>query len=99
MPNPITTRKAVELQNNLQALLGHDKVQVRPYGRHLQIQMKIDDDANTVARLTEAGSTTYTAAFRNHSGRWEPLPGHGDIAHMAELVTSLLGMFLHPGNY
>ena len=59
----------------------------------------MDDDANTVARLTEAGSTTYTAAFRNHSGKREPLPGQGVIAHLAELVTALLGMFLHPDSY
>ncbi|RCJ08360.1 hypothetical protein DDK22_11445 [Cupriavidus necator] len=32
-----------------------------------------------VARLTELARNRYGAAFRSHSGRWEPLPGAGSL--------------------
>jgi hypothetical protein len=39
--------------------------------------MHRDDAVDTVARLTEVARNSYTAAFRSHTGRWEPLPEHG----------------------
>jgi hypothetical protein len=51
-----------------------------------------------VARLTELGRNRYGAAFRSHSGRWEPLPGTGTLDEMAQLVVALLEPYLQPGN-
>ena len=47
------------------------------------------------ARHLLAAPTSDVLRGRNPNG----VPGHGDIAHMAEVVTSLLGIFLSPDNY
>ena len=97
MPTPHAQGKAAELQRQLATLTGHQRARVKPYGKHLLIQMhsdgseENDDSVDTVARLTELGRNSYSSAFRSHTGRWEPLPGTGDLATTAELVVSLLG--------
>jgi len=98
MPAPHAQASAAELQRHLATLTGHEHARVRPYGKHLLIQMHRDDDAiDTVARLTEVASHKYTAAFRSHTGRWEPLPGHAaDLKRAAELVATLLAPYLEP---
>ena len=98
MPTFDAQRKAAELQRQLATLTGHDKATVRPYGKHLLIQMhRGDDDAvDTVARITELARNSYASAFRSHTGRWEPLPGTGTLAETAELVVSLLAPYLDP---
>jgi hypothetical protein len=96
MPTFDAQRKAAELQRQLATLTGHDQVTVKPYGKHLLIQMKRDDTVDTVARLTEVGRNTYTSAFRSHTGRWEPLPGIGNLAETTDLVVSLLAPYLDP---
>jgi len=58
-----------------------------------------DAESTVVARLTESGHHRYGAAFRSHSGRWEPLPGTGTLDEMAEVVTSLLQPYLQANNY
>ena len=98
MPTLDAQRKAAELQRQLATLTGHDQATVKPYGKHLLIQMNRDDTLDTVARLTEMGRNTYTSAFRSHTGRWEPLPGSGDLAETTELVVSLLAPYLDPDN-
>jgi hypothetical protein len=69
---------------------------VKPYGKHLLIQMHRDDNVDTIARLTETGRNTYSSAFRSHTGRWEPLPGTGDLAMTADLVATLLATYFDP---
>jgi hypothetical protein len=103
MPTFETQRKAAELQRQLATLTGHQRAHVRPYGKHLLIQMHSsngsddnDDSINTIARLTELARNSYSAAFRSHTGRWEPLPGSGDLATVADLVVSLLGPYFEP---
>jgi hypothetical protein len=96
MPTFDAQRKAAELQRQLATLTGHDQATVKPYGRHLLIQMKRDGTVDTVARLTEVGRNTYTSAFRSHTGRWEPLPGIGNLAETTDLVVSLLAPYLDP---
>lgn len=96
MPTSDALRKAAELQRQLTTLTGHDQATVKPYGKHLLIQMKRDDTVDTVARLTEIGRNIYTSAFRSHTGRWEPLPGTGDLAETTDLVVSLLAPYLDP---
>lgn len=96
MPTFAIQRRAAELQRQLAALTGHDRASVRPYGKHLLIQMPSSDTAHTVARITEIARDTYSSAFRSHTGRWEPLPGRGNLAETAELVVALLAPYLEP---
>lgn len=70
---------------------------MRPYGKHRLIQMHREDSVDTVARLTQIGRNKYTAAFRSHAGRWEPLPGSAaGMKETAELVAALLAPYLEP---
>jgi hypothetical protein len=97
MPTPLAQANAAELQRLLAQLTGHTLAHVRPYGKHLLIQIHRDDTTDTVARLTEIARNKYTAAFRSHSGRWEPLPAApADLKQTAELVTTLLAPYLQP---
>ena len=96
MPTIDAQARAAELQRQIATLTGHRLAQVKPYGKHLLIQMHRDDTVDTIARLTELGRNSYSSAFRNHTGRWEPLPGTGDLATTADLVVSLLGSYLDP---
>lgn len=106
MPTFEVQRKAAELERQLATLTGHQRARVKPYGKHLLIQMHSDggvhagdntaDTADTIARLTELARNSYSAAFRSHTGRWEPLPGNGDLATVADLVVSLLGPYFEP---
>ena len=96
MPTFQAKARAAELQRQIATLTGHDMAQVKPYGKHLMIQMHRDDSVDTIARLTELGRNSYSSAFRSHTGRWEPLPGTGDLATTADLVVSLLGPYLDP---
>jgi hypothetical protein len=97
MPAPLAQVQATELQRHLAELTGHGAAHVRPYGKHLLIQMHRDDSVDTVARLTEVARDKYTAAFRSHTGRWEPLPASAaDLRQSAQLVTTLLAPYLEP---
>jgi hypothetical protein len=100
MPTFEVQRKVAEFERRLVTLTGHQRARVKPYGKHLLIQMHSDggDDASvvTIARLTELARNSYSAAFRSHTGRWEPLPGNGDLATVADLVISMLGPYFEP---
>lgn len=96
MPSFDAKTRSAELQQQLAKLTGHDQVSVRPYGKHLLIQMRRDDDddaVDTIARITQQAHHAYSSAFRSHTGRWEPLPGIGTLAETAELVVSLLAPY------
>lgn len=96
MPTLDAQAKAAELQRQIATLTGHELARVKPYGKHLLIQMHRDDGVDTVARLTELGRNAYSSAFRSHTGRWEPLPGTGDLATTTNLAVSLLGPYFEP---
>ena len=100
MPTFDVKARAAELQRQLATLTGHDHAGVRPYGKHLLIQMRRDseDAVDTIARITEQAGNSYSSAFRSHTGRWEPLPGTGTLAETAELVVSLLAPYLQVDN-
>ena len=99
MPTPHALANAAELQRQLATLTCQQRVRVKPYGQHLLIQihrdggLDADDSVDTIARLTELARNSYSSAFRSHTGRWEPLPGTGNLASTAELVASLLGPY------
>src|SRR5471032_1101435 len=99
MPTLSAKHHASELQRQLRALLGNDQIVTQAYGAHLLIKRLDDQDPIVVARLSELGRNLYGAAFRSHSGRWEPLPGSGPLDEMAQLVVTLLEPYLQPNNY
>jgi hypothetical protein len=100
MATPKKLIDAVELQNKLRGLLGHNFVTVRPHGRNLLIEVLVEKDiTETIARLSEIHSNFYTVFFRTHTGRWEQLPGEGSLVDMAKFVVDSLGPYLHPDNY
>ena len=100
MPLPEARQEAMRLEQRLRALLDHEHVRARPHGRHLVIDMVFaDGETSPVARLTRLGPSTYGVGYRNHQGRWEPLPGRGSLDAMAELVVTALGVYLDPANY
>lgn len=90
---------AAELQRQLRSLLGHEQIVTQAYGRHLLIKRLDDEEPTVMARLTELGRNHHGAAFRSHSGRWEPLPGAGTVDEMAGVVVSLLQPYMQPDNY
>jgi hypothetical protein len=96
MPTLDAHARAAELQRQIATLTGHELAHVKPYGKHLLIQMHSDDGVDTIARLTELARNTYSSAFRSHTGRWEPLPGTADLATTADLVVSLLRPYFEP---
>ena len=100
MPTFEAQRKATELERQIATLTGHQRARVKPYGKHLLIQMhsgvEADHSVETIARLTELARNSYSAAFRSHTGQWEPLPGTGDLATVADMVVSLLGPYFDP---
>jgi hypothetical protein len=97
MPALLDQAAAAELQRHLAELTGHAAAHVRPYGKHLLIQLHRDDTVETVARLTEVARNKYAAAFHSHTGRWEPLSAPAaDLRQTAELVTTLLAPYLEP---
>ena len=99
MPALPTKHYAAKLQQQLRSLLGHEQIITQAYGRHLLIKRLDDEEPTVVARLTELGRNRYGAAFRSHSGRWEPLPGAGSLDEMAQLVVTLLEPYLQPDKY
>jgi len=97
MPAPLARANAAELQRHLAELTGRAAAHVRPYGKQLLIQMHRDDSIDTVARLTAVGRDQYIAAFRSHTGRWEPLPAPAaGLKQTAELVTTFLAPYFVP---
>jgi len=99
MPALSAKHHASELQRQLRTLLGQDQIVTQVHGRHLLIKRVDDQDQIVVARLSELSRSRYGAAFRTHSGRWEPLLDYGTLDEMAQLVVTLLQPNLQPDNY
>ena len=64
-------------------------------GPHLLIVERNAPD-EPIARVSAVSRVTCTAAFRNHHGRWEPLPLHGELTTVVEAIVEMLGPFLEP---
>lgn len=87
------------LESIVQERTNNPQAMVRVRGPHLYVE--IHDNAGTgqvIARATEIRTNLYTASFRSHNGRWDPLPLEGTVREVAEGMVHLLGPFLHPYN-
>jgi len=51
-------------------------------------------DEEPVARLTPLGREQYGLSFHQHTGRWEPTPFTGDLAHLAGVLVTEFGAYL-----
>lgn len=51
-------------------------------------------DEEPVARLTPLGGDQYGLSFHQHTGRWEPTPFTGDLAHLAGVLVTEFGAYL-----
>lgn len=99
MPKPAALLGAADVEKKLRQALGQEAVIVKPYGRHLLIQIDCDGEPDTIARITQLDSRTYGAAFKSHTGRWEPLSEEGSRDEMITVVAEELGPYLDPANY
>ncbi|MCE5316769.1 MAG: hypothetical protein LLG04_05325 [Parachlamydia sp.] len=85
-----TITNTAEFEAKFQALLGHDRIVIRPYGHHLLIQLVVEKKPETIARVTKIKPNLYQASYRTHSGRWEQLPREGNLSDICELAVDLL---------
>ena len=90
---------AAEIQSQLRKAMEHDHIKVQPHGKHFLIQLELEDGLETVARISSITSRSYSAAFRTHTGRWEPVPDEGTLEDMIRLVHTLFGPYLTLENY
>ena len=78
----------------IQALGDFAHVTVRPQRGRLHVYADDPDGPDgPVARLHPLGAD-YGLSFHHHSGRWEPMPFSGDLAHMATVIVQTLGAYL-----
>src|SRR3989304_909819 len=88
-----TDQEAQGLCDAIRSLGDYDHIRVRAERGHLNIY---PDNHEPVARLTPLGGGDYGLSFRNHSGRWEPMPFAGDISHLARELVTTLAPYLEP---
>jgi hypothetical protein len=96
---PGAEAEASELQELLSDHLGHDEVQVRPYGQHLVVEALRDDGPEPVARLTRLDHGRYGLSFRQHTGRWEQVPLAGTLEEVAKGAAQMLAPYFDPSIY
>lgn len=66
---------------------------------HVTVELKrgllyVHADEEPVARLTPLGPGQYGLSFHQHTGRWEPTPFTGDLAHLAAVHVTEFGAYL-----
>ena len=87
-----------QLERILQERTQNSELDVRPYGKHLNVLLpSADGTPETIARATEVGRDQFTAYFRNHAQKWEPLPIWGTLPEVANGIADLLGPYLVSG--
>lgn len=89
--NKPTVREAELLCGAIRSSGDYAHVTVRAQRGHLNVYA---GDEEPVARLTPLGAGRYGLSFRNHSGRWEPMPFAGNMQEMTQSLVSALGMYL-----
>ena len=99
MPKSTALLGAADVEKKLRQALGHEAVTVKPYGKHFLIQIGNMGEPDTIARITQLDSRTYGAAFKSHTGRWDPLSEEGSRDEMITVVAEELSPYLDPANY
>ena len=82
--------EAEQLAAAIQALGNYSHVTVEPQRGLLYVHA----DEEPVARLTPLGGGQYGLSFHQHTGRWEPTPFTGDLAHLAGILVTEFGAYL-----
>ena len=91
---------AQQLQDLLRARGDYGHVAVRVARGHLVIELCADDaPPDALARAGPLGGGAFGLSFRNHSGRWEPMPVVGSLEDVADATVTLLGPYLDPRNF
>jgi hypothetical protein len=89
------TAGALELQKLIRSRGDYEHVIVRPRAGHLSVELTDEHGVrDIVARATPVSNSTYGLSFRNHAGRWEPMPVYGGLQDIAEGLTDFLGPYL-----
>lgn len=70
-----------------------------PMGIICMIQMRSDDAADPVARVTVLARNTDSAVFRSNTGRWAPPPCTETLAEAAMLRVNLLAPHVDPNTW
>jgi hypothetical protein len=74
-----------------------DYAHVHVQARAGQLLIKTQDSQGAqdiIARATPIGGGQYDLSFRNHSGRWEPMPVSGLMEPFVEGLIGMLGPYL-----
>lgn len=98
MAFPGAEAEASKLQELMSDHLGHEQIKVRPNGQHLVLEAVCDDATEPVARLTRLGQSRYGLSFRQHTGRWEPVPLSGTLEEVADGAAQLFAAYFDPGH-
>ncbi len=85
---------AEEAQRLIRARGDYGHVFVRAHGNHLLIEVADAGKREIVARLTHVTLGSFDLHFRNHSGRWEPMPVQGPLPDAVPQALEMLGPFL-----
>lgn len=101
---PLDRFTAIAEADRLQRLLrergDYAHLHVRPNGQHLLIQADSGDGKpEVIARATALNQSTFALGFRNHSGRWEPIPCEGPLETLVDDLIATLGPFLDAANF
>jgi len=96
---PGAEAEASKLQELMSDHLGHDEVKVRPYGQHLVLEAVCGDTSEPVVRLTRLEQSRYGLSFRQHTGRWEPVPLAGTLEEVADGAAHLFAAYFDPAHY
>ena len=86
----LTLQEAAQLEGAIRKLGDYSHVVVRAERGHLLVV----PDGEAVARLTPLGGGQYSLSFRNHTGKWEPMPFAGDLSQQAGNITTALAPYL-----
>jgi hypothetical protein len=90
-----TPDKAVQLTAAIYALGDYKHVTVEAQPGFLNVLA----DEEPVARLTRLGEDQYGLSFHQYTGRWEPTPFTGDLAHLAGVLVTEFGAYLAPYDF
>jgi hypothetical protein len=91
---PATRGYAQQAEALLHAQGDYRHLRVRAHGAHLVVEHLEGDAFEPIARWTHLGGGTFGSSFRNHAGRWEPMPFAGPLERVIPNVAQALAPYL-----